>query len=319
MENSSINAKSEITSPIKHKSPTSTIKVRSEFRAPVTNAKTERSKVNPKYYKQAYRIEWESTRDFQGWLKGVPGEPTRAYCTVCEKTLHAHRLSLLKHATTIKHLKAAQKAFALQTNEENSGGTSEEVITDPKVSKVEIVENIVVSDEQMDESDDGAARENDNIVASSSEEIEEDDDQDEGVEEAPDTPKKKTSLDTEMTTPKSTQSTGGPLSTHVLDTAKGNPVAGLPVSLYKLIDGRWTSISEGITNPDGRYNSFIQRPDFTAGRYKLHFDVDRYFELRKLDSLYPFIEIVFDVKSPQDHYHVPLLLSPFGYTTYRGS
>ncbi|KAI4470740.1 uricase and transthyretin-related [Holotrichia oblita] len=110
-----------------------------------------------------------------------------------------------------------------------------------------------------------------------------------------------------------------PISTHVLDTSKGHPVAGLQVSLYKLIDGRWTYINEGITNADGRFANFLERNDFTPGRYKLHYDVDRYFEVRKQDSLYPFIEIVFDCRSQSDHYHVPLLLNPYGYTTYRGS
>lgn len=81
------------------------------------------------------------------------------------------------------------------------------------------------------------------------------------------------------------------ISTHVLDIAKGQAVAGLQVCLYKLIDGRWTYINEGLTNQDGRFSNFLSRDDFTAGRYKLHFDVDRYFELRKQESLYPFIEV----------------------------
>jgi len=57
----------------------------------------------------------------------------------------------------------------------------------------------------------------------------------------------------------------------------------------------------------------------TIGRYKLHFDVDKYFTLKRIDTMFPFIEIVFDVKKPTTHYHIPLLLSPFGYTTYRGT
>nr|CAD7194638.1 unnamed protein product [Timema douglasi] len=111
----------------------------------------------------------------------------------------------------------------------------------------------------------------------------------------------------------------GPLSTHVLDTSKGRPVGGLLVSLYKLIDGRWTHLHDGATNPDGRYAGFMKSNELSPGRYKLHFDVDHYYEPRRIESFYPFIEVVFDVKSPQSHYHVPLLLSPFGYTTYRGS
>lgn len=89
----------------------------------------------------------------------------------------------------------------------------------------------------------------------------------------------------------SVMSTKPVISTHVLDTSKGQAVSGLQVSLYKLIDGRWTYINEGLTNPDGRFSNFLTRDDFTAGRYKLHFDVDRYFEMRKQESLYPFIEV----------------------------
>ncbi|XP_023709141.1 uncharacterized protein LOC111865393 isoform X2 [Cryptotermes secundus] len=289
------------------------VRVRQEFGSEGENSiqKSDRfvSKVNPKYYKQAYRTEWESMPDFKGWLKGVPGEPTRAYCLFCKKSLHAHRLSLLKHTCTLKHTRAAQKNFALKDGTEVDGkvameglGTSEEILTQPHITEVEVVENVVIADANVPE--DGSTAEDKGGLPQTAEEF----------GEAAITPKKRMTR-SEMTT----SQVGGPLSTHVLDTARGNPVGGLQVSLYKLIDGRWTHISEGLTNPDGRYSNFIQKADFTAGRYKLHFDVDRYFELRKLESLYPFIEIVFDVKSPQDHYHVPLLLSPFGYTTYRGS
>ncbi|KAJ9575847.1 hypothetical protein L9F63_007305 [Diploptera punctata] len=288
---------------------TSSVPIKRELEDP-DFIKTDGSKINPKYYKQAYRTQWESMPDFKDWLKGVPGEPNRAYCTFCKKTLHAHRLSLLKHTCTLKHTKAAQKIYELQSSDhpddykEDMEGSSEEMLRTPEVTEVELVEDAVVSDEKHNENEeeDGEFRQND------CEEQPVD-------EEAPSLPPKKMAR-TEMT---NQQPPKGPLSTHVLDTAKGNPIGGLQVSLYKLVDGRWTPISEGMTNPDGRYANFIQRADFTAGRYKLHFDVDRYFALRKLESLYPFIEIVFDVKSPQDHYHVPLLLSPFGYTTYRGT
>ncbi|XP_015517101.1 uncharacterized protein LOC107222313 isoform X1 [Neodiprion lecontei] len=111
------------------------------------------------------------------------------------------------------------------------------------------------------------------------------------------------------------------ISTHVLDTSKGLPVGGLQISLYKLMDGRWTFVNESNTSVDGRCADLvdISKYSFTAGRYKLHFDVDKYFTLRRIETMYPFIEIVFDVKNPTEHYHVPLLMSPFGYTTYRGT
>ncbi|XP_078042584.1 uncharacterized protein LOC144472968 isoform X1 [Augochlora pura] len=111
------------------------------------------------------------------------------------------------------------------------------------------------------------------------------------------------------------------ISTHVVDTSKGLPVGGLQVSLYKLMDGRWTFLNESNTSPNGRCVDLVDsiRASFTAGRYKIHFDVDKYFTLRRIETMYPFIEIVFDVKDPAGHYHIPLLLSPFGYSTYRGS
>ncbi|XP_076681805.1 uncharacterized protein LOC143375953 isoform X3 [Andrena cerasifolii] len=111
------------------------------------------------------------------------------------------------------------------------------------------------------------------------------------------------------------------ISTHVVDTSKGLPVGGLQVSLYKLMDGRWTFLNESNTSPNGRCVDLVDnmKVNFTAGRYKIHFDVDKYFTLRRIETMYPFIEIVFDVKNPAGHYHIPVLLSPFGYTTYRGS
>ncbi|XP_076473980.1 uncharacterized protein LOC117153317 isoform X3 [Bombus vancouverensis nearcticus] len=111
------------------------------------------------------------------------------------------------------------------------------------------------------------------------------------------------------------------ISTHVMDTSKGLPIGGLQVSLYKLMDGRWTFLNESNTSPNGRCVDLVDnmKVNFTAGRYKIHFDVDKYFTLRRIETMYPFIEIVFDVKNPAGHYHIPVLLSPFGYTTYRGS
>ncbi|XP_076169440.1 uncharacterized protein LOC143147762 isoform X2 [Ptiloglossa arizonensis] len=120
---------------------------------------------------------------------------------------------------------------------------------------------------------------------------------------------------------KSSSSKKPRISTHVVDTSKGLPVGGLQVSLYKLMDGRWTFLNESNTSPNGRCVDLVDnmKVNFTTGRYKIHFDVDKYFTLRRIETMYPFIEIVFDVKNPAGHYHIPVLLSPFGYTTYRGS
>ncbi|XP_018335509.1 uncharacterized protein LOC108744303 [Agrilus planipennis] len=81
-----------------------------------------------KYYKQTYRKAWEQMPDFKGWLRGVQGEPTRAYCMYCEKTLHAHRLSLLKHTCTIRHQKAAQIHNIRKSKSDNSDTQEENKI-----------------------------------------------------------------------------------------------------------------------------------------------------------------------------------------------
>ncbi|KAK4877197.1 hypothetical protein RN001_009703 [Aquatica leii] len=258
--------------------------------------------IKGKYYKQTYRTAWEKMPDFRGWLRGVQGQPTRAYCLYCQKTLHAHRLSLLKHTCTIRHQKAAQIHNIRQTK-----GTR--VFEDVELQGDEEEEPIV----EYSKCEDGEPEEE--------EQVEQEEDVEEEEEESIQMDSFSTHLQKHyrqnIVNPMA--SIKPPISTHVLDTCKGVPVSGLQVSLYKLIDGRWTYINEGITNPDGRFTNFLERSDFTPGRYKLHYDVDRFFEAKKQDTLYPFIEIVFDARAPNDHYHVPLLLSPYGYTTYRGS
>ncbi|XP_029177788.1 uncharacterized protein LOC114945672 isoform X2 [Nylanderia fulva] len=109
------------------------------------------------------------------------------------------------------------------------------------------------------------------------------------------------------------------ISTYVSDNMKGNPISGLQVSLYKLVDGKWTFLNESNTNTEGYCVDLVENIKCTIGRYKIHFDVDKYFTLRRIETIYPFVEIVFDVKNINSHYHLPLLLSPFSYTIYRGS
>ncbi|XP_012530777.1 uncharacterized protein LOC105833527 isoform X2 [Monomorium pharaonis] len=109
------------------------------------------------------------------------------------------------------------------------------------------------------------------------------------------------------------------ISTYVVDTVKGIPISGLQVSLYKLMDGKWTFLNETNTSAEGYCNDLVEKVNGTIGRYKIHFDVDKYFTLKRIETMFPFVEIVFDVKNPNVHYHIPLLLSPFGYTIYRGT
>nr|CAD7427628.1 unnamed protein product [Timema monikensis] len=290
-----------------------------------------------KYYKQAYRQEWEKMPDFKGWLRCVPGESNRAYCKYCEKTLHAHRLSLLKHTCTLKHTNAAERVYALEQASKNSSTFTTTLLKSLKVEGNEsksMVDPLSISPGKMsNKPETGKSTVNKGGTAKETEDYsftggdEEDDDEEEEEEDehnnsdsdfspqeklphdlskevSKQAPKKViittvTSMGDKEPTPLVVED--GPLSTHVLDTSKGRPVGGLLVSLYKLIDGRWTHLHDGATNPDGRYAGFMKSNELSPGRYKLHFDV------------------VFDVKSPQSHYHVPLLLSPFGYTTYRGS
>jgi 5-hydroxyisourate hydrolase len=107
------------------------------------------------------------------------------------------------------------------------------------------------------------------------------------------------------------------ITTHVLDTSIGKPAAGIHV-LLELKEEQWQQIGTGTTNDDGRIADLVtQRP--VAGHYRISFALAAYFEAQKVDAFYPAAHIEFIVKDPDQHYHVPLLLNPFGYSTYRGS
>ena len=115
----------------------------------------------------------------------------------------------------------------------------------------------------------------------------------------------------------------GRLTTHVLDTAAGRPAAGIPVVLYRVDDAR-ERVAEAVTNADGRLDSpILDGDDFSAGRYELVFSVGAYFRAGSADLPEPaFVDDVvlrFGIASPGEHYHVPLLVSPWSYSTYRGS
>lgn len=108
------------------------------------------------------------------------------------------------------------------------------------------------------------------------------------------------------------------LSTHVLDTSNGKPAAGLFVELHKKKDNSWTLWHNTMTTSDGRALFPFTQESMAEGTYKLMFKVGDYYKMHDTDTLYPHVEITFNTKDGQ-HYHIPLLLSPFGYTTYRGS
>jgi 5-hydroxyisourate hydrolase len=107
----------------------------------------------------------------------------------------------------------------------------------------------------------------------------------------------------------------GTLSTHVLDTSLGEPAAGISVVL-ETVAGE--AIGDGITDGDGRIGSI--GPDrLEAGDYRLRFAAGGYFAARGGDGVHPEVVVVFTVADADQHYHVPVLLNPFGYSTYRGS
>lgn len=107
------------------------------------------------------------------------------------------------------------------------------------------------------------------------------------------------------------------LTTHVLDTALGRPAVGVPVTLASLTQGAWVELDSGLTDDDGRARGL--GPDSVPlGRYRFTFDTAAYFAATGQTAFHPEVVVVFDVVDAE-HYHVPLLLSPFAYSTYRGS
>ena len=109
-----------------------------------------------------------------------------------------------------------------------------------------------------------------------------------------------------------------PITTHVLDTSAGRPAAGVAARLEKWLGSEFREIGRGQTNEDGRIMDLVGEP-VDAGKYRLTFDTGAYFEARGLSTFFPEVAILFEITNPQQHHHVPLLLSPFGYSTYRGS
>jgi 5-hydroxyisourate hydrolase len=108
------------------------------------------------------------------------------------------------------------------------------------------------------------------------------------------------------------------ISTHVLDTSRGSPAAGVTVVLERAVDSAWQRVGRGTTDADGRVSDLLPSAP-SDGRYRLTFETGAYFRAVGDAGFYPEVSVTFEVSTGDDHYHVPLLLSPFGYTTYRGS
>ena len=110
------------------------------------------------------------------------------------------------------------------------------------------------------------------------------------------------------------------ISTHVLDTSIGRPAAGVRVGLFRRDGERWVTVSQAETNADGRVAGLLSaNASADAGTFRLTFDAGIYFAERGQETFYTTIAIEFVIRDPSQHHHVPLLLSPFGYSTYRGS
>lgn len=111
-----------------------------------------------------------------------------------------------------------------------------------------------------------------------------------------------------------------PITTHVLDTHLGKPAAGMAVALEKRDSaGNWEEIARGETNSDGRILDWLAGQQRETGVYKISFATDPYFEKQGLTCFYPSVSFEFRIENPDEHYHVPLLISAHGMSTYRGS
>lgn len=110
------------------------------------------------------------------------------------------------------------------------------------------------------------------------------------------------------------------ISTHILNTALGRPAGKVPVTLAREAKGNWQTLSTQETDADGRCRQLLpEGAVLSSGVYRIRFEVGAYFAAQRVAGLYPYVEIAFEVRDPAEHYHIPLLLTANGYTTYRGS
>lgn len=110
------------------------------------------------------------------------------------------------------------------------------------------------------------------------------------------------------------------ITTHILDTSRGKPAANVTAVLEHFDNDTWSRIGGGKTDDDGRIKDLMDSDfSFRPGHYRLDFAVGEYFQAQGVKAFYPYVQIVFEIEETASHYHVPLLLNPFGYSTYRGS
>ncbi len=106
------------------------------------------------------------------------------------------------------------------------------------------------------------------------------------------------------------------LSTHILDTSTGTPASNVCIHLDHFLNDQWQRMETLITNKDGRS---VFETEIQIGKYQLTFETAAHFQSRGLESFFPQAQVCFEIKDSSRKYHIPLLISPFGYTTYRGS
>jgi 5-hydroxyisourate hydrolase len=111
-----------------------------------------------------------------------------------------------------------------------------------------------------------------------------------------------------------------PITIHALDSSRGKPAVGLKVVLEKANGKEWREVASSQTDDSGRVEKLLPADKaLAAGVYRVTFDSGAYFSAQKTKTFYPQVVVIFEIEDPKEHYHVPLILSPFGYSTYRGS
>ncbi len=109
------------------------------------------------------------------------------------------------------------------------------------------------------------------------------------------------------------------ITTHILDLSHGTPARGVAATLWRGAGTDRVELAKGVTDTDGRIAGWLSGETLPGGAYSITFASGRYFAAQGVDTFYPHVEIIFDVAKGGAHYHVPLLISPWGYSTYRGS
>lgn len=110
-----------------------------------------------------------------------------------------------------------------------------------------------------------------------------------------------------------------PITTHVLDTARGRPAAGMAIQLFIQQDGQWQPLAKGQTNSDGRITDWLDESQRRTGHYRVDFATGDWYSARGETCFYPQVQVEFNITAANEHHHIPLLISPFGFSTYRGS